>query len=82
MQVVIKLPEEMYLKIKNGSNEFGNYVQLAIKYGTLLPDGHGRIADIDAAIRCIEKVTGEDTQSAIALIEWACGKRILVEADW
>ena len=53
----------------------------AVKNGTPLPKGHGRIADMDEAIKCIEDVTGDDAIYAIALIEWACGKRTIIEAD-
>ena len=53
----------------------------AIMNGTPLPKGHGRIADMDAAIKCIEDVEGEDAIWAIALIDWACSKRTIIEAD-
>ena len=46
-----------------------------------LPKGHGRIADMDEAIKCIKEAEGDDAIWAIALIEWACGKRTLIEAD-
>mgnify|MGYP006874657344 CR=1 FL=1 len=49
--------------------------------GTPLPKGHGRIADMDAAIKCIKEVEGEDAIWAISLIEWACSKRTIIEAD-
>ena len=52
-----------------------------IANGTPLPKGHGRIADMDAAIKCIEDVTGDDAIWAIALIDWACSKRTIIEAD-
>lgn len=48
---------------------------------TPLPKGHGRIADMDEAIKCIKEVEGEDAVWAIGLIEWACGKRIIIESD-
>lgn len=53
----------------------------ALANGTPLPKGHGRIADMDAAIKCIEDCEGEDAIWAISLIDWACGKRTLIEAD-
>lgn len=37
--------------------------------------------DMDEAIKCIKEVEGEDAVWAISLIEWACGKRIIVKAD-
>lgn len=42
---------------------------------------HGRIADIDEAIKCIEEVKGKDAELAISLIEWACGKRTIIEKE-
>lgn len=42
---------------------------------------HGRIADMDEAIKCIEEITGKDAEFAISLIEWACGKRTIIEAE-
>ena len=33
------------------------------------------------AIKCIEEVEGDDAVWAISLIEWACSKRTIIEAD-
>jgi hypothetical protein len=46
-----------------------------------VPVPHGRIADMDEVIKCIEEVKGKDAEFAICLIEWACGKRTIVEAE-
>lgn len=46
-----------------------------------VPAPHRRIADMDEAIKCIEEVTGKDAEFAISLIEWACGKRTIIEAE-
>lgn len=46
-----------------------------------IPYPHGRIADMDEAIKCIEEVEGKDAEWAIALIEWACDKRTIIEAE-
>ena len=46
-----------------------------------VPAPHGRIADMDEAIKCIEEVKGKDAEFAISLIEWACGKRTIIEAE-
>ena len=57
MQIVIEIPEEDYTNIKNAINsliENGveltsmSKVCLAIKDGTPLPEGHGRLGDLDA----------------------------------
>ena len=46
-----------------------------------IPKNHGRISDMDEAIKCIEECEGEDATYAIGLIEWACGKRTILEAE-
>lgn len=46
-----------------------------------VPVPHGRIVDMDEAIKCIEEVKGKDAIWAISLIEWACGKRTVIEAE-
>ena len=80
MQIVIDIPEEEYQNILHtGRASF--CVVNAIEAGTILPKGHGRIADMDEAIKCIKDVEGDDATWAIALIEWACSKRTLIEAD-
>lgn len=80
MQIVIELSEEDFEKNKNARCDY-HTLRMAIKNGTPLPKGHGRIADMDAAIKCIEEVEGEDAVWAISLIEWACSKRTIIEAD-
>lgn len=83
MELIIKIPEDSYKATCNGymlPPDVENVVQ-GIKNGIPLPKGYGRIADIDAAIECIKEVKGEDATWAIALIEWACGKRTILEAD-
>ena len=47
IELVIKMPEEVYKSIINGKNyiSYQEYVEEAIKNGTPLPKGHGRIID-------------------------------------
>jgi len=80
MQIVIDIPDILYTKIQNGKTD-KRTLETVILHGTPLPEGHGRIADMDAAIKCIEEVKGEDAIWAISLIEWACSKRTIIEAD-
>jgi len=80
MQIVIDIPDIMYTKIQNGKTD-KRTLETVILHGAPLPEGHGRIADMDAAIKCIEEVKGEDAIWAISLIEWACSKRTIIEAD-
>jgi hypothetical protein len=80
IELVIKIPEDEYNIIKK-SNAPMTWVEDLIAKGTPLPKGHGRIVDMDAAIKCIEEVEGEDAIWAISLIGWACSKRTIIEAD-
>ena len=86
MQIVININENEYLSIKEYPNNVISYpvtIHLydAVRNGTPLSKGHGRIADMDEAIKCIEDVKGEDAIWAINLIEWACSKRTIIESD-
>lgn len=88
IELVVKMPEEIRLALINNiqlsidqQSICDSYIKQAIINGTPLPKGHGRIADMDAAIKCIEDVEGEDAIWAISLIEWACSKRTIIEAD-
>jgi len=53
MQIVIDIPEEIYENINNHSGmayaveDYLHEVEWAIKNGTPLPKGHGKIGDID-----------------------------------
>lgn len=83
MKLIIDISEDSYKATCNGHMlppDVENVVQ-GIKNGKPLPKGYGRIADIDAAIECIKEVKGEDAAWAIGLIEWACDKRTIIEAD-
>lgn len=84
MKVVIDIDENLYTRLyDNGDFDAVDMLNACavIRKGTPLPKGHGRIADMDAAIKCIEEVEGEDAIWAINLIEWACSKRTIIEAD-
>lgn len=83
MQIVIDIPNTIYQRYLKDDCDLGDadIVRHRIQQGIPLPKGHGRIADMDAAIKCIEEVEGEDAVWAISLIEWACSKRTLIEAD-
>ena len=86
MQRIIDITDDIYAELtKTGENEINLGILLAlreaVRQGTTLPKGHGRIADMDEAIKCIKDVEGEDAVWAIGLIEWACGKRTIIGAD-
>lgn len=84
MKVVIDIPDEWKTRIEYNRRpntiECGELVE-SIWNGKILPKGHGRIADVDDAIKCIKDVEGDDAIWAISLIEWACAKRTIIEAD-
>lgn len=83
MKLIIEVPEEEY-NTRQLLHYFGCYsdkLDLVIYNGTPLPEGHGRIVDIDEVIKCIEEAQGADVVWALNLIEWACSKRTIIEAD-
>lgn len=84
MQIVINISKKLYDRYKEKDHikrcdidEF----EKALDNCIIIPKGHGRIADMDEAIKCIEELAGDDVVYAISLIEWACGKRTIIEAD-
>ncbi len=87
MKLVIDIPKEVKEAFDKADEinfcfyDYNSMIGKAIRNGTPLPKGHGRIADMDEAIKCIEEVKGDDAIYAIALIEWACAKRTVIEAD-
>lgn len=85
MQIVIDITKEDYERLKPyGKAPFCSLTSRlyeAVANGILLPKGHGRITDMDEAVKCIKEVEGEDAALAICLIEWACSKRTIIEAD-
>ena len=82
MKIVIEISQEVHEHAKNNSEDSTDEYNAmrAIANGTPLPEKHGRIADMDEVIKCIEEVTGDDATYAISLIEWACSKRTILES--
>lgn len=86
MKIVIKIPNNVYkaltqTEMRSSKTLLGILVN-AIKNGTPLPKGHGRLCDLDAALECIEE--GEESKEkfyAKCLFDWACSKRVVIEAD-
>ena len=78
MQIVIEIDEELYEEVK-GYHELTE-CELAIFNGTVLPE-HGRLCDLDAALKCVEEVTdSKEKKYAIALFDWAMSKRVIIPA--
>lgn len=80
-QLIINITESYYQKAIEYKLDAPTLIVEAIRHGIPLPKGHGRIADMDEAIKCIKDVEGEDAIWATSLIEWACSKRTIIEAD-
>ena len=53
MKIVIDIPKEYYDCLKNMNDKTMSLDALAIKYGTPLPEGHGRLIDTDYVINHI-----------------------------
>lgn len=54
MQIVIDIPEDLYKATVNGLDATEIWdLRVAIKNGTPLPKGHGRLIDVDAATKDI-----------------------------
>lgn len=84
MLIMTEIDDDLYARLfDNGGNNTMDMARAcnAIRKGKVIPKGHRRITDMDAAIDCIKEVEGEDAAWAIALIEWACDKRLVLEAD-
>ena len=86
MQIVINLDEDVYTRLfDNGvptSLADGIVIDRAIRTGKVLPK-HGRLCDLDAALKCVDDDSMEDCDAkwqAIRLFDWAMSKRVLLEA--
>jgi len=94
MQIVIEIDDDNYATIQeeykeesmreNGeiSNETVNIILDAFYKGTVLPK-HGRLADLDAALKCVDDDSLEPCDAkwqAIRLFDWAMSKRVVLEA--
>ena len=81
VEVLIRLPEKTYRKILSNEYDYGD-MNVIIQAGTPLPKGHGRLADMDEALKCLEETADcKEKQYAIGMLEWAMGKRTLIDAD-
>lgn len=89
IELVIKIDKKLYkgIKRRDGSLET-EYVcdelMKAIDNGIPLPEGHGRLCDIDAALKCMEEVADDKSkikECAMGFFDWACSKRVVLETD-
>mgnify|MGYP007092164066 CR=1 FL=1 len=84
MQIVIDIPDEYKKLLDNGDADgsIRKLILLAVANGTPLPKGHGRLADLDAALKCVEETADCDEKYyAMCLFDWAMSKRVVLEAD-
>ena len=81
MKILIDIPDFLYKQILK-RHISKSLIARIFQSGIILPKGHGRLADIDEAIKCIEEVAdSKEKQYALCLFDWACSKRVLIEAD-
>lgn len=53
MELIIDIPEKLYNRMKTYQGLDDTYV--AVKHGTPLPKGHGRLKDIDKFLKKVEE---------------------------
>ena len=87
MKLIIEIPDELYKGIESRNGELETeYVcdelMKAVDNGTPLPKGHGRLCDLDAALKCAEELVDNDVkEAALMIFDWACSKRVVIDAD-
>lgn len=74
MQILIKISDEDYIKISNSNPSYADDFNLyyAVKNGTILPKGHGKIVD---ANRVLENGDNWEVETALMQTE------AIIEAD-
>lgn len=87
---VIEIAEETKQAFDNADDinfsfyDYNSVIGKAIRNATPLPKGHGRLADLDAALECVNDDSVKDCNAkweAIALFDWAMSKRVVIPAD-
>lgn len=84
MKLIIDIDEETYKKCKWKNNGVVGleWWERAIANGTVL-ESHGRLADLDAALKCVDDDSLEPCDAkwqAIRLFDWAMSKRVVLKA--
>ena len=90
MQIVINISDDLYRKLKESPScdscagiKNCDLIDMIVD-GIALPKGHGRLCDLDAALKCVDNDSVTDCDAkwqAIRLFEWAMAKRLVIEAD-
>jgi hypothetical protein len=82
-EIVIKLSDSEYNQLIYGDDGLDYEVlEQAVVNGTIL-EPHGRLADLDAALKCVDDDSLEPCDAkwqAIGLFDWAMSKRVVLEA--
>lgn len=82
MQIVIEIDKDAYEALCGTGYVRSNFNMIrAVRESTPLPEHHGRLADLDAALKCVEEVTdSKEKEYAIAIFDWAMSKRVIIPA--
>lgn len=62
IELVIKIPEEVYKKAQEIPNARWDAVWLGIKHGTPLPKGHGRLIDVNSVYQIVRPIEPSDAE--------------------
>ena len=85
MQIVIDIPEQMYLNAKSGTLCGADILVIAIKNGTPLPKGHGKLFDVNDLLDRIgledNDENREENVGAIITLEDFDFTTAIIEAD-
>jgi hypothetical protein len=82
MQIVIDIPKEMYNDIKSGKDGYSNYVHTAVRKGTPLPKGHGRLIILsEDAIKREQTSLSFSCQNWISEVGLSNATVAVIEAD-
>ena len=80
IELLIKIPEEVYKRAKETHDVMCDSVWLGIKYGTPIPKGHGRLIDADAiSLDDIGFFSISDYQKMVHKLTTSC--QTIIEAD-
>lgn len=86
IELVIKIPDEEYKKISNSNPSYADdfSIYYAIKNGTPLPKGHGRLGDLGKIYVKLNEAQIEGTPEYKGLGEAkqiVCNAKTIIEAD-
>ena len=81
MQIVIDIPENLYKATVNGLDANGIWdLRLAVKNGTPLPKGHGRLIDADR-LRSMYSINRANFNTVVGIQKWIDDAPTIIDAD-